>query len=81
MKDFDWLSRLPIAVPEPPLPGTLALESAQSPNQAQAPSLPTLLGVVVAAILLFIAAIGAYGQNAAQVPSTASITTASPALH
>jgi hypothetical protein len=30
----------------------------------QQPSLPTLMGVVVAAVLLFAAAIGAYGQNA-----------------
>ena len=64
MKKVGWLSRALTAISEPTLPGTLALESGRPAAAKEEPSLPALMGVVVAALLLFVAAIGAHGQNA-----------------
>jgi hypothetical protein len=79
MKKIGWLSRLLIPVPESPLHATIALEPAQPSAVAKELSLPTLLGVVVAAILLFVAAIGAWGQSTTEFRSVTPIAHHSPA--
>ena len=64
MKNVGWFSSMLRATADSPLEPTPAVPSARAWVSQKEPSRATLVGVVVAAILLLVAAIGAYGQTA-----------------